>query len=101
MNYQEKIRKTWESTESGRLALGIYDVERADFRTRRYWYHYGITKWELSDNVRLEISEDDLMWYLFKYDDDEDETYFKAVPKMYYDVSEIDKVLSAQHWCCV
>lgn len=101
MKYQDKIRASWESTESGRLALGIHDIEHADFKTKLEWMKKGTMHWHLTDNVRLEISTDKFMWYLFKSFDDQARYFFKAVPKFEYPVETLNALLEAQPWCCL
>jgi len=101
MKYQDKIRASWESTESGRLALGIYDIENADFKTKNEWLRDNVLHWHLTDNVRLEISTDRMIWYLLKFYPDQARCFFKAVPKFRYDVSAINAILEAQAWQCL
>ena len=92
MKYQDKIRASWETTESGRLALGIHDIEHADFKTKMEWMKNGIMHWHLTDK---------LMWYLFKSFDDQARYFFKAVPKFEYPVETLNALLEAQPWCCL
>lgn len=101
MKYQDKIRASWETTESGRLALGIHDIENADVRKKNEWLRDGVMHWHLTDDVRLEISTDKLMWYLFKTLPDQARYFFKAVPRFCYGVETINNILEAQAWTCL
>lgn len=81
------------------LAEKIYEIENADFKQVKQWHKDGVKSWALTEDIRMEKSEDCMCWYLWKYNEDKCEFgYFKVIPRMYYDKRSIEKMLSAQHW---
>lgn len=85
-------------TESQILAKEIYDIENADVETKSEWIRDNVLHWHLSSNIRLEMSTDRLMWYLFKSAPDGLHYLFKAVPMTQYSAGAIYLILKAQTW---
>lgn len=87
--------------KSFKLAEEIYEIEHADYKTRKEWLDNGVTSWTLSGNVTLQRSDDYLMWYLWKAFPGHEDSFFKAVPMMGYDKKRIREILDAQLWECI
>lgn len=90
-----------EKTESEVLAQEIFDIENADIKTRSEWIRDNVLHWHLSNNVRLEMSNDRMMWYLLKSYPNDIRYFFKAVPKFQYSVTAINVILATQAWKCL
>lgn len=92
--------------ESARLAKQIHDIENAKFRCRKAWALHDRTRWDLldaNDNVGkiwLEVSDDCMVWYLWRRYPDQARLFCKCVPKANLDVIVIERVLNAQPWTC-
>ena len=81
------------------LAEKIYEIENANWKQIKEWLLSGVNKWNITDKIYLEASDDHLCWYLWKYDDGKCEYgFFKVVPKVFCDKKTIEEILSAQHW---
>lgn len=93
--------KNRSTKESELLSKFIYDVEHADYETKSRWMDENKTSWKPIENVRLERSDDMLMWYLWKRFDDQARSFFKAVPSLHLDKETIYRVLDAQSWACI
>ncbi len=82
------------------LARKIYEIENADWKQQREWAREGVKSWKLTDDVRLETSNDKMMWYLWAFDNEYRDSMdgFKAVPKMHFSCRMIEKLLKDQPW---
>lgn len=83
------------------LAECIYNVENASFQQKTEWRRNKVKKFELASNITMEMSCDGLMWYVRKYNPDQDRFFIKAVPALGLSVSQISGVLQAQPWICL
>lgn len=87
---QKKIRDTWEETESGRIALAIYDW-------RLYLEHN--RKLKVLDSITLETSEDALVLYVWKpVECKSNRSWYKIIPNHEFSVEQMAKILDAQPW---
>ena len=81
------------------LAEKIYEIENANFKQVKEWHKNNVTRWNLTDDIYMEKSEDYMCWYLWKYNEGKcDYGYFKVIPRMHYRKEDIAKMLEAQHW---
>ena len=87
--------------ESRILAQKIYEIEHADANQWYFWCKEEVKSWIIAQDIRLELSEDYMMFYLWKRFPDQARAFFKAVPKMRYDVDQIESILKAQAWICI
>ena len=87
------------SDDNQLLAEKIYEIENANFKQVKEWNKNNVIKWNLTDNIYMEKSEDCMCWYLWKYSEDKCEYgYFKVIPRMRYKKDYIVKMLDAQIW---
>ena len=98
MKYREKIMKEKMSTESGYLSQKLYEIENADWKTKKEWHINNIKRWALNDNIYAEKSEDCLCWYLWKSVPDQVRSYLKMVPAVFLSSDIIESILEAQPW---
>ena len=96
---RHRFRRRFCRSESFLLAQKIYEIQVANWKIKKQWTLENKTEWVLQDGVKLESSEDKLMWYVWRSDKCDDEWFFKAVPRMSYSPDEIEKILKAQPWC--
>lgn len=83
------------------LAEKIYKIENARFKLKqeKEWRKVNVEVWKLTDNIRLEKSEDGMCWYLWKYNSLKcDYGFFKVIPKLHCSKKTIEKMLDAQSW---
>lgn len=78
------------------LAEKIYKIENAPWKQVKEWRQNGITKWQITDKICLEVSDDCMCWYLWKHDG-----FFKVVPKVHCDTKTIENILKAQSWAWI
>lgn len=87
--YQNKIRKTWEKTESGRIALTIND-SAMEYKSRQSI---------VIGDIKIESSDDGLALYIWKpVDYKANRSWYKVIPNCRYSVEQLVKCLDAQPW---
>lgn len=89
--YQTTIRKSWEETESGRIALMVND-SHMEFRS-------GQRLKAIDSNITVESSDDGLVLYIWKpVEDKPNRNWYKIIPNCGYSVEQLVKCLDAQPW---
>lgn len=96
---RNRLRRRFCRSESYLLAQKIYEIQNANWKSTKQWILENRKEWVLADGVRLEQSEDLLVWYVWKLSYWGDEECFKAVPRMGYYPDEIERILKSQAWC--
>lgn len=84
--------------EARQLAEKIYEIENSFYKKAS---ETDKCHWRLTDSIKMELSEDHLMFYLWKRFPDQARSFFKAVPRMFYSVEKIEKMLKIQSWVCI
>ena len=87
-----------ERFETAALAEKIFEIERSYHKSAS---NADTNKWKLNDSVIMEISDDHMVFYLWKRFPDQARSFLKVVPRMMYQVNRIEKILDAQVWVCV
>lgn len=87
-----------ERYETAALAEKIFEIERSYNKSVS---NADTNKWKLNDSVIMEISDDHMVFYLWKRFPDQARFFLKVVPRMMYQVNRIEKILDAQVWVCV
>lgn len=81
------------------IAEKIYEIENAHWKQIKEWHQNNINRWKITDKIYIEVSNDFMCWYLWKYDDGKCEYgFFKVIPKVHCDKETIEKILNAQCW---
>lgn len=87
--------------EAKELAHSIYNIQQADWKTKRQWHREGKSSWKLSDRIRMTKSDDCMSLYLLKTYDDQAREFCKVIPAFNLDENCIEKLLCDQPWCCI
>lgn len=87
------------------LANRIYEIEHADWKQQLEWSEAGVHSWKIARDIRVEKSDDHMMWYLWWTDNKYhygDVVLWKCVPRISdLDVRQITAILKAQPWVCI
>ena len=100
-NLGDKTGKSKRRIEAMSLAQKIYEIENADWRTKRDWLMEGKTVWELAEGITMQRSEDCMVWYVWRTYDDQAREFCKFIPASYLPQNTIERLLYDQPWECI
>ena len=98
MTQEIKSESVQKFVESAVLAKKIYEIENSFYKKES---EADKCCWQLTNSIKMELSEDHMMFYLWKQFPDQARSFFKAVPRMFYSVDKIEKMLKIQSWVCI
>ena len=87
--------------EAKALARAIYEIEHADWETRKAWRIEGKRNWDLADGIWMSQSDDCMCWHLWREYDDQARQFCKIIPAFYYYEDTLEKLLYSQPWVCI
>ena len=100
-NVGEHKSRLYRSCEAKALARVIYNIENADWKTRKKWRLENKTRWDLADGIYMEESKDYMCWHLWRQYDDQARLFCKIIPSFRLREECIERLLHDQPWVCI